>query len=545
MAAQWQREADVVVLGTGGGGLLAALAAHEAGASVCVLEKSSLIGGTTAISGGVIWFPNNHRELEAGFDDDPHAAIKYIETIADGRGQQEWIKTYVHRGPEMLKWVEQHTSIEFICLPTFPDYHPELDGAKAGGRSLDNGLFDTTLLGEWRGKLRTNPINGALPIPVSESLQMAANPLDDYTEALQRGKDGIVHGGASLIGKLLLACLERDIEPVLEAAAHDLVVDPSGRVNGVVATTPDGELRVRARGGVIMAMGGFEWSDELRRDFLPLHAKHPASPPHNTGDGLKMAMRLGAELGNMPEAWWAPTIAVPDARYDGAPLYESDFAMRLLPHSIIVNRRGKRFTNESANYNDMAKPWFNHDPTRYEQTNSPSWIIVDAQFRRKYSIHRTGPGRPLPDYIEQADTLEALADKLGIDPEGLLDTVARFNGFCAEGEDRDFGRGWSAYDRFFGDARHGPNPNLGTLERGPFCAIPIHPGMLGTKGGPKTTTSAQVRRVGGGNIAGLYAVGNTAAGLGGAGYAGGGITIGASMLMGWIAGEHAARSMDR
>ena len=542
MQKDWDVDVDVVVLGTGAGGLVAALAAHESGASVRVLEKSKFIGGTTALSGGVIWFPCTHREREAGIDDDPEQAIHYIETIADGRSERALIETYVRKGPEMVKWVEDTAAIEFACLTTYPDYHPELDGGKAGGRSLDNGLFDTKLLGDWQPKLRKNPVNGQMPIAITEAIEwgVSYNPLAlDYKMVVKRAKEGIVHGGAGLIGKLLLACLKRGIEPITEARGNDLVTDETGRVIGVIAETPNGPLRARAKKGVVMATGGFEWADDLRKAFLPLHMKHPVSSPHNTGDGLRMAMKLGSELGNMPEAWWTPCIVLKGEEYDSAPLNRTEFYVRCLPHSIIVNRHGKRFTNEAANYNDMTKPWFDHDPARYEQANVPSWLIVDSQYMSKYMMVTAVPGYPAPDYIERADTLEALAEKLGIDAAGLLETVERFNGFVEEGVDQDFLRGWSKYDQFLGDPRMEKNPNLGTLEKGPFYAVEIHAGTMGTKGGPKTTVNAEVKKVGGGVISGLYAAGNAAAGLGGAGYAGAGITIGTSMLMGWLAARHA------
>lgn len=537
----WDTEADVVVLGTGAGGLVAALAARQRGRSVALLEKSSRVGGTAAITGGVIWFPGNHRQLAAGLSDDPEQAIGYVKAIADGRSDPQLIETYVRRGPDMVQWVEANTTLEFTCMPTYPDYHPEMNGA-AAGRSLDAGLFDTTLLGAWQPKLRKNKVNGRAPITIPEAIEWGVfyDPMGfDYAKVKKRAVAGIVHGGASLVGKLLLACLESGVEPSLETAGQDLITDDTGRVIGVEATSASGTIRVRATHGVVLATGGFEWNPELRSAFLPLGIERPVSPPHNTGDGLRMAMKVGAELGNMPEAWWTPCVALTNEEYDGAPLYRPEFFARCLPHSIIVNDRGRRFTNEAANYNDMTKPWFTHDPSRYRLANVPAWLIVDAQYMSKYPLVTSIPGRPAPAYLQQAPTLEQLAEVLGIDSEGLLDTVARFNGFVADGVDKDYLRGASRYDRFFGDPRAKKNPNLGTVEQGPFYAIEIHAGAMGTKGGPKTNVDGQVLRAGGGVVEGLYAAGNVAAGLGGAGYAGAGITIGTSMFMGWQSARHA------
>jgi len=534
--------ADVVVLGTGGGGLVAALAAADRGARVCVLEKASTVGGTTAVSGGVIWFPCNHREAEAGIEDDPEEAIHYITTVAAGRSDPAWIETYVRRGPDLVRWLEERTEIVFTCLTTYPDYHPELEGGRAGGRSLDNGLFDTRTLGDFQPLLRKNPINGQMPIAIAEAVEWGvfADPFGfDFKVIRKRAQEGIVHGGASLVGKLLRACLDRGVTPLVETPGRSLITDSGGRVVGVVAEREGAPFRVRADRGVVLATGGFEWDPVLCKAFLPLDPTHPVSPPHQTGDALRMTMALGADLGNMPEAWWTPAVDIPGERYDGAPLHRPEFSIRCLPHSIIVNRHGERFTNEAGNYNDMTKPFFAHDPARYEKRNVPAWVVVDAQYMERYMFATAAPGFPVPDYVHRADSLEALATELGIDAAGLLATVERFNGFCRTGHDADFLRGWSAFDRFYGDRRHGPNPNLGTLEKAPFYGLPIHPGSMGTKGGPKTNTQAQVLRVDGRPIEGLYAVGNACASLGGAGYAGAGITIGASLLGGWLAAHHA------
>ncbi len=539
----WDRETDVVVMGTGAGGLLAALAAHHEGASVVVLEKSAAVGGTTAVSGGVIWIPCNHHMAEVGCSDSREDALSYMLRIADGKGDPAMLERYLDVGPEMVRWVEANTSVRFTSIPTYPDYHPELPGGRTGGRSLDNGLFDTTVLGEWQPKLRKNPTTGKVPIAIPEAMEWGVfwNPFGlPYKVVSERAKQGIVHGGAGLCGKLLRALLDRGVEPWLETPGEELVVDASGAVVGIVARGTEGPVRIRAKKGVILASGGFEWHEQLRRDFLAPELRHPVSPPHNTGDALRMAMALGVELGAMNECWWTPAVDIPGELYDGTQLHRCEFSVRCLPHSIIVNARGKRFTNEAGNYNDMTKPFFDHDSVRYERANLPAFLVVDQQYLEKYVLVSAVNGRPIPDYITQADTLEGLAEKVGIDPKGLAATVARFNGFVASGVDEDFGRGWSAFDRFYGDPRSTPNPNLGTLAKAPFYALPIHPGAMGTKGGPRTTTEGAVKRVGGAPVPGLYAIGNAAASPAGHGYPGAGITIGAAMVFGWLAGRHAA-----
>jgi succinate dehydrogenase/fumarate reductase flavoprotein subunit len=253
-----------------------------------------------------------------------------------------------------------------------------------------------------------------------------------------------------------------------------------------------------------------------------------------------MAMALGADLGNMSEAWWCPSVVIPGEEYDGRPLSRGDFAVRSLPHSIIVNRRGQRFVNEAHNYNDMMKPFFTFDPVSYERPNLPAYLVVDQAFRDKYMLMTLLPGQPSPPWLPQADTLPELARKIGVDEAGLVATVERFNAFAREGTDRDFRRGESTYDHFYGDPDHRPNPNLGEVAKPPFYALEVFPGSIGTKGGPRVDLDAQVLRVDGSPIRGLYAAGNVMAGVTGPGYPGAGSTIGTAMTFGWLAARHAA-----
>ena len=539
----FDQETDVVVMGTGAGGLLAALTAHRAGKRVVLLEKMSSVGGTTAVSGGVIWIPNNPQMNAAGLTDDRDVVIDYILRCADERAERAMVERYVDMGPEMVRYVEANTEVRFAPLMTYPDYQPNLEGGRDGGRSLDNGLFDTNTLGAFKDLLRKNPLNGRAPMTIAEAMDWGvfSKPFGfPYKEIAARAKNGIVHGGAALCGKLLRALLDVGIEPMMQTPAEALVVSASGEVIGVVAQKGETTIRIRAHKGVIMASGGFEWDESLRRTFLPAFADHPLSPPGNTGDALKMAMAVGAELGNMAEAWWTPAIEVPGETYDGAPLYRPEFSVRCLPRSIVVNAHGRRFTDESHNYNDMVKPFFTHDAARCEPRNKGAWLIVDHGFLEKYVFVTAMNGRPIPDYIVQADTLEALARACGIDEAGLVDEVARFNVFAREGLDRDFGRGASSYERFYGDPENAPAPNLGPLDKAPFYAVRIHSGTMGTKGGPRCTIDGQVRRVGGQPVPGLYACGNAMASAMGGGYPGAGVTIAASMIFGWLAAQHAA-----
>jgi succinate dehydrogenase/fumarate reductase flavoprotein subunit len=534
---------DVVVVGTGAAGLTAALAAREAGASVVILEKTNVVGGTTAISGGVVWVPNNRQMAEAGLRDSREEAIAYIERMAERRGDRALIERFVDASLEVVKFLEERAAVRFHALADYPDYQPELPGGRNGGRPLDQDLFDTTELGAWGARLRRNPVNGGMPMTIREAMAWNVFAIPSgfpYREVRERAKRGLVHGGTALAGRLLKACLDRGIEPELSARARELVTNGDGAVIGLRIEQAGRDRWIRARKGVILASGGFEWNRELCQAFLLGDPTHPATPPANEGDGLLMAMALGAELGAMSEAWWCPSVVVPDETYDGAPMYRPEFSVRCLPHSVIVNRRGARFTNEAHNYNDMTKPFFHHDPWHCEKLNLPAWLIVDQNYMDKYAFLTAVPGRPVPEWIARADSVEDLAAKLGIDREGLGATLERFNRFAETGTDSDFGRGASAFSRFYGDRTARANPNLGKVERAPFYGVPIHPGTLGTKGGPKVDGDARVRRVGGSIIEGLYAAGNAMGAFCGPGYPGPGITIAVALTWGFLAGRHAA-----
>jgi hypothetical protein len=254
-----------------------------------------------------------------------------------------------------------------------------------------------------------------------------------------------------------------------------------------------------------------------------------------------MLMSLGAALANMNEAWWCPSVAIPDETYDEAPFFRGEFTMRALPHTIIVNRQGKRFVNEAHNYNDLMKAFFQFDPTAYDRPNLPAWLVFDSNFVEKYPVLTSMPGMGLPDWIKRGNTLGELAGRLGVDAGGLAQTVERFNRFAARGVDQDLSRGQAQYDGVYGDPHFEPNPCLGPLDRPPFYALQIYPGTLGTKGGAQIDEHARVLRPDASPIDGLYAAGNVAAACMGAGYPGAGATIAAAMTFGFIAGRHAAK----
>ncbi len=535
-------DTDVVVLGTGAAGLVAALAAAEQGASVALFEKGDVVGGTTALSGGLCWVPVNPHMRAAGIADSREDALAYLDSLSLGMIDPALAAALVDSGPEVVAWLEANTPVRFEVVRGYPDYHPEHPGGKpGGGRSLDPGLYCFQDLGPWADRV-------ARP---------ARNPYLTLTETPLGGGDGTVAPevladrtardirgcGQALVGALLRACLDRGIEPVLGARAVELVVE-DGRVAGVAFDGDDGPFRVGARRGVVLATGGFEWDVELVRSFLRGPMTNPATIPTSTGDGLRMAMRVGAELGNMREAWWVPTIRIPGDELFGRQRAHLILRERTLPRSIMVNRAGRRFTNEAANYNALGGAFHQFDPSQFTYANLPCWLVFDHEYLLRYGFAGGRPGT-VPDYLTSAPTVEALADRLGLPASQLGATVERWNDLVAKGHDDDFGRGDSAYDGWSGDRSllPGPPATIGPLTEPPYYAIEIESGTLGTKGGPRTSVDGEVLSADG-VIPGLYAAGNVMAGVTGMVYGGAGGTLGPAITFGYRAGRHVAGGSD-
>jgi hypothetical protein len=479
----------------------------------------------------------NHHMTEMGASDTREDALAYCRRLAAGRVPDALIETFVDNAPAMVHYLEEHTPLQLHACG-MPDYRPEEEGGKAAGRSLEADLFAKADLGDWEERLRPSPLM-FVPLKIEESMKGLARPKDmPVQEIIGRIKDGLVGSGQALAGRLLRGVLDRHIDIFLDTRARSLLKEGGG-VAGLLAERSGETVAVRARAGVILASGGFEWNDTLRDQFLIGPVSKHCSPPHNRGDGLIMAQEVGAALGNMTEAWVYPGAVVPGEEHDGHPVSRWVIGERTLPHSILVNRYGERFVNEGVNYNDLSKAFYHFDPHLYEYRNLPCWAIMDSQYRSRYAILTVMPDDPDPDWLPKADSLAALASSLGTDSRGLEQTVARWNDLVRAGKDDDFGRGESAYERWIGDpgAAH---PNLGTLEQPPFYALPIDAHSAGTKGGPRTNTKGQVLDVRGDAIPGLYAAGNVMAGISGPGYYGGGGTIGIAMTWGFLCGVNAA-----
>jgi 3-oxosteroid 1-dehydrogenase len=542
-------ERDVVVVGSGGAGLAAALSASLHGARVVVLERSSRLGGTTAISGGGMWIPQNPFMAEMGVDDSRQEALTYTTRVAMGRTDHEVLETFVDEAPRLFDLLQTHTAAEIEPAWT-PDYQPGFEGAKSAGRQIALGLFDLARLGDMGTLVRRAPWwsardGGAMSNPSLRHEEQEAAGWGMSTQgraqlialANERHEQGIVGRGCALVAALVAGCAAQGVTFVTGARARALL-NRGGRVAGVtVETEEEGTTDYIARAGVVLATGGFEWNRSLVNAFLSGPLNSPLSPPLNEGDGLLMAAKQGALLGTMDQAWWATTVSIPGEQYEGKPAARWS-AGRGLPGMIIVNRQGRRFANEGLNYNDFPHAMTVLDPHTLSWANHPAFVVFDAGFRERYPLinyweldMKAGSG-----WLVEADTLEELGMRAGIDPAGLVDQVRAFNQHAVHGEDPVFHRGENDWGRYRGDSSF-KNPNLGPLDRPPFYAYRIELGCLGTKGGPVTDRHARVRRAEGGVVPGLCAAGNAAASIFGPGYPGGGATLGPGLTFGMIAGE--------
>ncbi len=481
--------------------------------------------------------PDNKYAREQWVRDSRADALDYLGSLSNGMILPEMVEAFVDTIPEVLDWLDT-TPLKMSLVPGYPDYHPEQPGGKpGGGRSLEPQLFSLQGLGEWASRLGGTPrrmLVGETPIGGGSGFLAP--------EVAREREDRQVEGlGRAMVAALLQGCLDKGVDVYLGERAVELLIE-DGAVRGVGLVGTQGRHQVEASRGVVLATGGFEWDKDLARDFLRGPLSHPASVPTNTGDGLRMAMRIGASLGNMREAWWVPVCTLPgENAYGTQPVYLVQ-RERTVPHSIMVNREGKRFANEAANYNAMGGAFHELDPTSFDYRNLPCWVVFDARMMERFGGFGVAPGAPVPAWITRSESLGGLAQLIGVPAEALVETVERWNGYAKHGSDPDFRRGESAFDGFVGnrDGYPGADSTFGTLERGPFYAVELHSSTLGTKGGPRTTPKSEVLGVDGAVIPGLFAAGNVMAGPTGMVYGGAGGTLGPALVFGYLAGRTAA-----
>ena len=519
--------ADVVVLGSGAAGLVAAIAAADAGASVVLAEKGAAVGGTTALSGGVVWLP----AVTPG--DPPEDAITYLTALAHGTADADMVHTFVHQARPLVEWLQDQTPLRLDLVERYPDYHPEHPGGRPdGGRSYEPRLFPTAGLGPWAdrmvGQVRRLLIS---EIPSGGGSGVVAEEV--LRERTERGVEGL---GRGLVAALLQGCLDRGIEPRLNTRAVALRVD-DGRIRGVTFESPSGRSEIAAA-SVVIATGGFEFDDDLVRDFLRGPIRYPPGVVTNTGDGLRLAMRAGAALGAMSHAWWVPVVLAEPSL--GAQVPTLLLRERTLPGTLMLNGGGRRFTNEAANYNALGAAFHAFDISRFAYANDPAWLVIDDACVQEYGVFGLPPGQR-PEWLHTVGDAGELARFIDADPEAVTATLDRWNAAVAEGTDADFGRGQSRYDGWCGDQRHYGTPaaTLGPMGGGPFHVTRVYPSALGTKGGPRTTTSGRVLRADGSVLSGLFAAGNAMAAPTGMVYGGAGGTLGPALVFGRLAGTAA------
>jgi 3-oxosteroid 1-dehydrogenase len=565
--SQWDEQLDWVIVGSGAGGMASALRAHSLGMSTVVIEKSEMFGGTSAMSGGALWVPCNMLMKNAGLDDSKEEAMEYLSAVTKGKVSTTRLQAYLDGAEEMVRFLEHNSDVKFNALTKYPDYYPEVKGGKPGGRSIEAAPFDGRKLGKEFFHLRPpHPqecIMGRVMMSAAEAhdalfgsqasqmmvmKKLAAYFLNVYERIVYKRDTRLTIGNA-LVARLRYSMMQKNIPLWLNTSLQSLVVE-QGNVVGVEVLREGKKQRIMAKKGVLLAAGGFALNRKMRDKYQkqPITTEWTAASREDTGDAIQLGIDLGAATDLMEEGWWTPTTVVPGESLPWILVVEKS-----LPGSLMVNQHGKRFTNEAAPYLDVVQGMYNdHDTTG---ATVPSYLILDAKCRRKYPLGPVLPGAVLPEsmwkkrwkeqWITKCDTLEELAEKLGINQDGLLSTVRTFNGYCETGKDEDFGRGDSLYDRYYANPKCKPNPSLAPIKYAPFYAIPVWPGDLGTKGGLVTDEHGAVLRPDGGAIAGLYAAGNTSASVMGETYPGAGGTIGPAMTFGFLAAQHASKTSPK
>ena len=557
----WDHAFDFLVVGTGAGAMTAALCAHGRGATTLLIEKSDHYGGNSAMSGGGMWIPNNHLMAEAGVHDTPEEALQYFKAITRGAVPEERLQAYLKNAPEMARYMTENTRLRLQALPDYADYYPELPGGKPGARSVEPTSFDARLLGDEFDRMREPAVQVLMMKRIAMTVlearillcrspgwgKLTARLMGGYWldigGRLKSKRDRRLALGNALIGMLRLSLMDRGIPLWLNTPAHKLIVE-DGRVVGVLAEKEGRPILIRANKGVVMAAGGFESNDAMRKKYLPnpTRADWTCGSRESTGDAIRMGTEVGAALDLMDDAWWGPTTVVPGE--DRARMLVIEKA---LPGCIFVNKRGERFVNEASPYIDVVNAMYaKHTPA---SPCVPAYFVFDATYRSKYPCGPFLQSSQQPDwrlpkifkqnYLRKSDTLEGLAAQLGIDSKALQASVKKFNEYARTGKDLDFHKGESLFDRYYGDANVKPNPCLAPLDKPPYYGMEALAGDLGTKGGLKTDANARVLTEAGEQIPGLYAIGNCSASVMGRSYAGAGATIGPAMTFGYIAARDA------
>ncbi|WP_063039234.1 FAD-binding protein [Nocardia pseudovaccinii] len=548
----WDHTTDFLVVGSGAG-VVGALRARALGKDVLVVEKSDLLGGSTCMSGGVMWLPNNPLMRREDVSDSLDTALAYFDSVVGDAGPASSPArrlTYINSGIEMVGFLESE-GLKFRRCEGYSDYYAGvrgIEGGSARGRSIEPEIFDKKKLGAWCDRIRPGFAGGMVIYTVEAapmSLMRTRIGMATMARVGRRTVGGRIRGqklaanGAALIARLVDALLRREIPIWTESALTDLVVE-DGRVVGAVIHRDGRDVRVRARDGILLAAGGFARNETMRKehsDGLPVGAEWTSSNPGDTGEAIRIAQGLGAATDMLNEAWWMPSWIMPDGT-PGMCLSE-----RCKPGSLIVDAQGLRYFNEACSYQEAGQQMY----ARHRENSAaiPSWLIIDSRHRSRYPFGMAPAGLTPKQLIrggtlKRADTLEDLARQCDIPADALRQTVDRFNGFAETGVDEDFHRGEGDHERFYGDRTHQPNPSLGPIEKGPFYAAALYPGDIGTSGGLLCDEFSRVLNADGEPIGGLYATGNCTASVMGRKYLGAGASIAASAVFGYVAANHAS-----
>lgn len=546
---QWDETVDFVIVGSGGGGLASAVSARHRGLSALVIEKMPLVGGSTAMSGGVMWLPANPLMAEAGIPDSVESGLEYFAATVGEVGPvstEERRRAYIEGGSELVTLLRDK-GMSFERADGYSDYYSDSPGGNDRGRSIEPKAFDAKRLGEWRSQVMpgmAKHIGFVVKTNELRQIQHFNRTFGNFVRAgmvaartwgsKALGKD-LWTNGAALIGQMLRISLEEGARVWTSTPLERLVVE-GGRVAGVEVTHKGTVKRIGAIHGVLLAAGGFAHNKEMRERFSgdqPNDARWTIANPGDTGEVLAMAMELGLPTVLMDEAWWLPS---PRRELGASTLGQ----VRQRPGGILVDREGRRFVNEANSMVEVAK-------AMYARDSVPCWGIMDEAYRKRYTNGLTLPGHMPGEWfdngwVKTSDTIEGLAEQIGVDPTQLAETIRSFNQHAEKGLDPEFGRGASAYNKAMGDSGFRGNPAIGPLAKAPYYAVEIYPADVGTCGGLVTNEHAQVLDVDGAPVAGLYATGNITGTVMGRSYLGAGGSIAYTMIFGHLAAKHAAAS---
>ncbi|MGB8366677.1 MAG: FAD-binding protein [Rhizomicrobium sp.] len=550
---------DFVVVGSGGGSMCAGLLMRSTGKSVLILEKTDLVGGTTARSGGVMWIPNNRFMKRDGVEDSLEKATTYLDNVVGDRNDapastRARRRTYLEEAPRMVDFlVEQGIKLDRVKY--WPDYYDDRPGGTAQGRTVVAQLFNVNELGPWKNKLRPGFLDIAATLDEGMMLRTFKQSWAGKKLMLKVGLrtaisrlagKRLASAGQALQGRMLQAALKAGVDIRVNSPVQELIVE-NGKVTGVLTVKDGRPWRVGTRLGVLVNAGGFARNQRMRDKYQPgTMAKWSNTAEGDTGEMIEEMMRHGAAIAQMEEMVGYQSSIAPGTENDA--VKPGMQGVTASPHVILVDQSGVRYMNEGGSYMAYCKGMLERNKT---VPAVPSWAVFDTQFLRNYMIAGTMPGVKKPKrwfdegYLHKADTIEELARQIAVAPATLKATVERFNGFVAKSCDEDFHRGARAYDRWLGDPYHKPNETLGTISEGPFYAVPVVPGDVGTYGGVMTDEHARVLREDGSVIPGLYATGVSTASVMGRVYPGAGSSVGPSFTWGYVAAKYAANADNR